>query len=136
MKQNTFAENCAKHLLLIICLVIFYFPLRSFLAGFQPNNYDSTILVSSLLIMSCLFADYAFTYTSSDLTNVPERYLDHAITAIVIFSTGALLEISIVSLNFKLQTEFKLLELVAFLFYISLVLYDFWDLNRALKKYQ
>ena len=135
MKQNIFIENAIKNLIVIICLIIFYFPLNDFLFKLPLSSYDSITLVSTLLIMSFLFADYAFTYTASNLGNSFERYLDHAITAIIIFGTGTLLEISLVSLNLRLQTEFKLLELPAFLFYISLVLYDFWDLNRALKKY-
>lgn len=135
MKQNIFTENAIKNLIIIVCLIIFYFPLHDFLSTLPLGSYDSITLVSTLLIMSFLFADYAFTYSASNLANTLERYLDHTITAIIIFGTGALLEISIMSLNLRLQTGFKLLELPAFLFYVSLVLYDFWDLNRALKKY-
>ena len=135
MKQNIFKENLIKNAIIIICLVVFYFPLKNFLVQLPVGSQDSITIVSTLLIMSFLFADYAFTYTSSNLKNIRERMLDHTITAIIIFGTGALLEISIISLNLKLGREFTLLEMLGFLFYFSLVLYDFWDLNRALKNY-
>ena|SRR3989344_6362787 len=135
MKKKFFWENVIKNLLIVTGLIIFYFPLRDFLLQLHPEGYDSITLVGTVLIMSFLFADFAFTYSASNLKNTWERMLDHTITAIIMFGTGALLEISILSLNFRLGTNFSLLEFLGFLFYSSLVLYDFWDLNRALKGY-
>src|SRR3989338_4540244 len=135
MKRKIFWENVIKNLIVAILLTAFFFPLNDFLFSLTKADLNSITIVSTLLIMAFLFADFAFTYSVSNLRNSWERFLDHSITAIIIFGTGALLEISLVSLNLILQREFILLEALGLLFYISLVLYDFWDLERGLKKY-
>ena len=135
MKKQLLLENTLKNLFILGGLIIFYFPLHSFLTSLQPANYDSIVFVSTLLIMAFLFADYAFTFTASDLRRPTERLLDYTITTLIMFGTGALLQMSLLAINLRLMKNFVLLDFVAILFYISLVLYDFWDLNRALKNF-
>lgn len=134
MKQKILKENLIKNLIVLIALVIFYSPLVDFLQQLPLRAYDSITLVSTVLIMAFLFADYAFTYSAADIRSTGQRFLGHLITAIILFGTGALLQISILSLNLSLQTRFCLMEILGWLFYASLVLYDFWDLNRGMNK--
>ncbi|MEK9181180.1 MAG: hypothetical protein AAB871_03025 [Patescibacteria group bacterium] len=136
MKQKIIKENIVKNLIIALALVLSYFPIKSFLGSLQIVDYSMVGVISSLLIMAFLFADYAFTYTSSNLGSKWERMLYHSITTIIMYGTGALLEISILAINLGIQKNFVFLGFIAFLFYISLVLYDFWDLNRALKNYK
>jgi hypothetical protein len=135
MHNKIIAENIYKNLIILVLLAVFYLPLKTFLVSLRSTDYDSVILAANLMIVAFLFADYAFTYSASDLTKSKGRYLDHAVAGICIFGTGALLEVSTVALNLKLGANFLLFDLVATLFYISLVLYDFWDLKRGLQKY-
>ena len=136
MRNQILKEYITKNLLVILALVFVYFPIRSFFYSLQSSDLSLIATISTLLIMAFLFADYAFTYTTSDLRVIYERVLDHSITAIIMFGTGTLLEVSVVALNSALEKPFALMGLIAVLFYISLVLYDFWDLNRALKNYR
>ena len=133
MKQKVIVENIAKNLVVVFALVLSFFPIKEFLGSLQVGDYAMIGILSSLLIMAFLFADYAFTYTASDLGNVGERALDYLITAIIMYGTGVLLEISVLSLNLSIQKNFGFFSFISFLFYLSLVLYDFWDLNRAMK---
>lgn len=133
MNQKILIENIIKNVILVILLILFYFPLKKFLVQLNMEDYDSILIVSTLLIMAFLFADYAFTYKFANLKNSPERFLAHLTTGIIMFGTGALLECTVVSLNLQIANNFFLLELIIVLFYISLVLYDFFDLNDALK---
>jgi|SRR3989344_43575 len=135
MRRRVFIENTVKNVIVALCLVIFYFQSKVFLLQTPSQDYDSIILLSSLLIVAFLFADFSFTYELSGLKSFGERMLGHTLTAIIIFGTGALLEIALTTLNLQIKREFLLLDLLGLLFYISLVLYDFWDLERGLRKH-
>lgn len=135
MRRRVFIENSVKNIVVALCLVVFYFQSKSFLIQTPSQDYDSIILLSSLLIVAFLFADFSFTYELSGLKSFGERMLGHTLTAIIIFGTGALLEIALTTLNLQIKREFLLLDLLGLLFYISLVLYDFWDLERGLRKH-
>ena len=135
MRRRVFIENTVKNILVALCLAVFYFQSKSFLLQTPSQDYDSIILLSSLLIVAFLFADFSFTYELSGLKSFGERMLGHTLTAIIIFGTGALLEIALTTLNLQIKREFLLLDLLGLLFYISLVLYDFWDLERGLRKH-
>lgn len=135
MRRRVFIENAVKNILVALCLAVFYFHSKSFLIQTPSQDYDSIILLSSLLIVAFLFADFSFTYELSGLKSFGERMLGHTLTAIIIFGTGALLEIALTTLNLQIKREFLLLDLLGLLFYISLVLYDFWDLERGLRKH-
>jgi hypothetical protein len=135
MRKRILIENLIKNIVITVLLVLFFFESRNFLLHTNTDDYDSIVLLSSLLIVAFLFADYSFTYELSNLKDMKERILGHIITGIIIFGTGALLEIALTTLNFKIQRQFVLLDLLGLLFYLSLVLYDFWDLERGLKKH-
>lgn len=136
MKQKIIIENIVKNVLVAVALIISLVSIRDFLSKLQPADYSMIGIISSLLIMAFLFADYAFTYTASNLQNPSERMLDHSLTTLIMYGTGVLLEIAVLSLDMAIGRNFFFLEFIAVLFYISLVMYDFWDLNRALKNYR
>ncbi|MDP2932687.1 MAG: hypothetical protein Q8N81_00980 [bacterium] len=136
MKQKVLLENAIKHAFIVLVLLAIYPAVHGFLSTLRPQDYDIVTIASSLLIMAYLFADYAFTYSVTNLKMVGERFLDHLITSFIIFGTGGLLMISVVSLEMAVQKDFAFFRMLALIFYASLALYDFWDLNRALKNYK
>jgi len=48
----------------------------------------------------------------------------------VIFGCGLLLEIGYITINALLQSAFTFMGVLMILFYVALVLYDFWDMMR------
>lgn len=128
--KRAYIENICKNIILIVLLWGFYYPVRAFLAQLRTEDYDAILIVSTLLIMAFLFADYAFTYSGLSAKMV-DRYIGHVITFLIMFGSGALLEITVISLDLRIEKTFILFRFLAVIFYSSLVIHDFWDLKRV-----
>lgn len=133
MYTKVFIENCIKNLIVLIGLGIFLWPVSSFLNSLQQVSFETMAIVSTLLANAFLIADYAFSYTNTHIERPSHRLLGHIIAGIIMFGTGASLEITMVASGLAIGTTFGPLVFLSILFYISLVLYDFWDLDRALR---
>ncbi len=135
MSNKLMWENGIKNAIVVILLYFFYSPTKIFLESLTTDTigYQTIIILASLLIVAFLFATYTFTFKDSHLAHTVKRYLDYLHTAIVMFGCGALLEISYLTINIVLKATFSLMGLLMALFYVSLVLFDFWDLMRAIK---
>lgn len=132
IKNKPIRQNFIKHFFIAVLLSFVYWSLRDTLQDVSAENYGSILTVSTLLIMAFLFADYAFTFQGTDFKKTSSALLSQLLTGMIIFGTGALLLIVSVTLNLLLESNFFLFNLIAVLFYLSLVLYDFWDLHRSL----
>ena len=128
MRKDYLLENAAKNILIILLLALAYAPIQSFFLTVNPGAYDSILFVVSILILAFLFADYAFDYPPAKLKNKCLRYLGHAETFLIMLGTGLLLEATLIVLELRLGVVPTFFQLIAALFYVSLVLYDFWDL--------
>ena len=62
-----------------------------------------------------------------------QRLFDYLNTGVVIFGCGLLLEIGYITINALLQSAFTFMGVLMILFYVALVLYDFWDMMRYKK---
>ena len=62
--------------------------------------------------------------------NVRNRTIDYLITGTTMFGCGVLLEISYFAITAQLGASFPLMGGLMILFYISFLLFDFWDLQR------
>lgn len=82
--------------------------------------------------MAFLFANYTFTFKDSELKQPVYRFFDYLNTGIVSFGCGALLEISYLVINIQLKQPFLMMGILMILFYIALVIFDFWDLLRGI----
>lgn len=136
MRTKLLWENAVKHLVVVILLYVTYGYVKNFFVTLTTDNIgqQSIIILSSLLIMAFLFGNYTFSFKDSELRRPRHRFLDHLNTAIVTFGCGALLEISYAAINLQLQQPFKIMGLLMVLFYLSLVMFDFWDFMRGLKQ--
>jgi len=128
-------ENALKNLLVFILLLAAYGSVKSDILSFSTDTigYQTIIVLSSLLIMAFLFATYSFTFRDSNLESPLRRLFDYVNTGITIFGCGLLLEIGYVTINIQLHSTFIFIGVLMVLFYITLVLYDFWDLMRYKK---
>ncbi|MDO8623747.1 MAG: hypothetical protein Q7R54_00080 [bacterium] len=131
-KKRLVWENVLKHALIVVCLYFFYSSTKSFVQGLATDSIgqQTIVVLSSLLIMAFLFSTYTFTFKDSNLQNGWRRLFDQLNTGITVFGCGALLEISYITINAQLHAEFKLMGLLMVLFYVALVIFDFWDLMR------
>ena len=138
MENRLLRENGIKNGIVIILLYFLYSPTKQFLNSLTTDaiGYQTIIVLASLLIMAFLFATYTFTFKDSSLDSPFRRLLDYINTGIIMFGCGSLLEISYITINIQLKTTFYLIGMLMLLFYISLVLFDFWDLMRAFKQHE
>lgn len=126
-------ENVIKNLVLIPILVLAYFEIeRFFLAlSISDNSILGSLLVAvSILAVTACFGCFAFTYEKVEHNSFGWRLLAHITTGVLILLIGLSLEMTSV-LGRLLIGNFFIFNLSLVLLYISVVLYDFWDLKRA-----
>lgn len=126
-------ENLVKNLLLLPVLAFAYFEIERFFGGL--SSVDSGVLGSILVAVSILavtacFGCFAFTYEKVEHTNTAWRFLGHTTTGLLILLIGLSLEMTSVLFN-MLVGNFYIFNLSLGLLYLTVVLYDFWDLKRA-----
>lgn len=130
MMKKFILENFIKNILITAVLVAAY-PLQVVtFKAIDRQYYDSLLLAASILIVAALFAVYTYSYAHSDLKVFWQRYLGHVITALITLCTGLLLEAVVIIINLIIGFHLWVFDVVAPLFYASLIMYDFWDLFR------
>ena len=123
-------ENTIKNIIITLILIFLYQPMFDLFSNIDQTHYPNLLTTFTLLIMAVLFADYAFTYKDTNLQNHKLRIISYAITFIIMLCTGILLELVVILVNLELGFHLYIISIVSILFYISLVLYDYWDLLR------
>jgi len=123
-------ENTVKNLIILILLFILYRPMLDLFKNISSEHYSDLLIVTSLLIMAVLFADYAFTYEHTRMESFWDRYLSHSVTFIVLLCTGLMLESVVILINLETNTNVWIITFIAVAFYISLAMYDYWDILR------
>ena len=124
-------ENIVKNTVILILLLVFYQPLLNLFKSINSEHYGSLLITASLLIMAVLFADYAFTYEHTKMKSFFNRFISYGTTFLTILCTGLMLESVVILVNLETGLNVWVITFVAVAFYISLVMYDFWDLLRS-----
>jgi hypothetical protein len=129
-------ENIVKNILLIVLLVLFYNPVRTYLVASpvltNPVLAGNLLIAVSIFAVTACFGCFAFTYEKSNIKRVIERYLAHLTSSLFMLILGLSLIFTSV-LTTILVGSFVLLDLLFVLLYLAVVCYDFWDLLRAKK---
>lgn len=121
-------ENTFKNIIILILLTISYHPIQNSLRDINSENYGNILIACSILVTAVLFADYTFTYMHANLSNCTQRYLGHLTTFIAILSTGFLLESITCIFNLMTGKNLWIINGMSIMFFVSLIMYDFWDL--------
>lgn len=124
-------ENTIKNILIFIVLLILYQPARNLFMNISSEHYGNLLVTVSLLIMAVLFADYAFTYAHTKMNSIIDRYFSHGITFTIMLCTGLMLESVIILVNLETGVNVWVITFVSVAFYLSLVMYDYWDILRS-----
>lgn len=126
-------ENVIKNLILIFILIFAYFEIEKFFStlSVSDNSVLGSVLVAvSILAVTACFGCFAFTYEQVEHNSFGWRLLAHTTTGVLMLLIGLSLEMTLV-LSRSLIGNFHIFNLSLMLLYISIVLYDFWDLRRA-----
>ncbi|MDD5023364.1 MAG: hypothetical protein PHU63_04310 [Candidatus ainarchaeum sp.] len=136
--KKILSENIIKNIFLIILLISLMNPINEYLVNNTtlsedtPLAGDSLVAISILAVVAC-FGNFAFTYEKIHFKSFPERMLGHAITGIVMLIIGISIIFTSKLLEFIIG-EFIIIHILLILLYISMVLYDVWDLLKAIRK--
>ena len=134
MRTKILIEGIIKNIVTSAVVYLLIAPTRSFLSSlpYDAINLQTIIVCSSLLIMAFLFGAFGFSFKDTLFTHPVRRFLDHIQSAFYLLGCGALLVISSITLDIQLHVHFALMEWLMILFYLSLILFDFYDLLRGL----
>ncbi|MFH1785546.1 MAG: hypothetical protein ABH842_03890 [Candidatus Micrarchaeota archaeon] len=130
-------ENIVKNIFLIIFLVLLFGPINDYLiyntqlSTDAPLAGDTLVAISILAVVAC-FGNFAFTYEKIHFKSFFERMLGHAITGIVMLIIGISLIFTSTLLYFLIG-DFIVVNFLLLLLYVSMVIYDFWDLLKAIR---
>jgi hypothetical protein len=127
-------ENITKNVLLIILLILSYFPIKQHLIGSSlladKVVAGNLLLAVSIFIVIACFGNFAFTYEKINIRNNFERYFAHFLTGLLVFIIGINLILTSMLIYFILGRLF-LIDLILFLLYLACVGYDFFDLFKT-----
>jgi len=129
--KKVLIENTIKNIIILILLFILYKPALNLFKNIGSEHYGNLLITTSLLIMAVLFADYAFTYAHTRMKNSFDRYFSHGITFIIMLCTGLMLESVVVLVNLETSINVWIITFVSVAFYISLIMFDYWDILRS-----
>lgn len=124
-------ENIVKNILILFFSILFYFPLSRALTQIQPTQLSDFLLILSMFIVAICFANFTFTYEKSNIIITSQRMFSHFVTFIFMLLLALLLEALIISVGFVYPPLYSIIFVFSTLIYLSVVLYDFWDLLRV-----
>ncbi|MBU2542019.1 hypothetical protein KJ785_00465 [Patescibacteria group bacterium] len=127
-------ENLIKNLLIILLLIIFYFPIKncllvSNLVTDTASAGDILVATSILAVIAC-FGNFAFTYEKIKINNNFEKYLAHVTTGLLMLVIGISLILTSILTSF-IMGHFFVIDLVLIMLYIACIGYDYLDVFKV-----
>jgi hypothetical protein len=87
-----------------------------------------------MLLVTACFANFAFSYENSEISNLGNRLLSHFATFIFMLLIAFFLEAIVVGVQLVYPSLFFVILVFSVLLYVGVALYDFWDFLRAFGK--
>ncbi|MBR9705707.1 hypothetical protein GOV14_01605 [Candidatus Pacearchaeota archaeon] len=126
-------ENTYKNILLILILISFYFPIKTYLTGLgldiNPDLADNLLWVSSLIAVIACFGNFEFKYEKVDLSKASHRLLAHFISGSFTLIIGICLIFTSITLSI-IVGQFIIMDLTFLLLYVACISYDRWDVYQ------
>lgn len=124
-------ENLIKNLIVAVCVFLFYPNLQRSISGVSVESIGGLLSVISILIVTVCFANFAFTYEKININSLGSRLLAHSATFLFLLIIALLLESMVISIGIAYPSLYSVSIIFSVLLYISVILYDFWDLFRV-----
>lgn len=129
-------ENSIKTVLMLAVLVLADSWIRDSITKLPANQQGNVLTALGLLLAGCVAGTFAFSYERTNLDSLVDRYLGHATTFTLNLAIGLLLQITVYALGITPGFFNDPIVGTALLVYLSIVLYDFWDLLRCVRDNQ
>ena len=130
LRRRLVWENVWKNLLVVLVTAVAVPLIQANVRVLAPESLGNFLLVISMLLVTVCFANFAFTYKDSDTRSVGLRMLSHCATFLFLLLTALLLAAMTVGIGIVYPSLFSFFSVFSVLLYISVALYDFWDLLR------
>jgi len=130
MYKTLIKENLVKNLLVIIFSAFAYKFIGLAVGGVDVSQSGNLLSVISMLLVVVCFACFAFTYEKSKMNTLGFRLLSHFCTFFLLLLLVLLLIALVASIEIFMPSLFGLVIGFSVLIYITIILYDFWDLLR------
>jgi hypothetical protein len=127
-------ENLIKNFLIIVLVFLFYNNLRIGLKTIDSNQISDFLLVTSMLLVTVCFANFAFSYEFTKIKSLGMRLLSHISTFIFMLLIALLLESLVISIGIVYPSLFAIILTFSLLLYLGIALYDFWDFFRVFNR--
>ena len=126
-------ENIIKNIIILVVLGIAYPSVRESFIGTDPAVAGNLLVAASIIAVTSCFGNFAFTYGTVSPISPLQRMNAHFTTGILMLVIGLSLEMSLV-LSRILIGPVLVLDCCWALLYLASVSYDFWDLQRMIRK--
>ncbi|MCX6714902.1 MAG: hypothetical protein NTX72_03740 [Candidatus Uhrbacteria bacterium] len=124
-------ENVLKNLVVILATFAFYPFLKNALDEVNSAQAGNLLMVISMFLVTVCFANFEFTYEKSQMDNKLGKWLATGSTAIFMFLIAIMLEIIVIIIRTVYPSLFGIFFVISALLYLSIVIYDFWDLIQS-----
>lgn len=126
--NKIFLHNIIKNVIVIIILLFSWSSLHAFLIKIDDTTAGDVLVAVSILAVAACFGCFAFTYEKTEEKQT-WFVLSHLTTGLLTLAVGWSLQMTAVLVE-NLVGPFTFFRCMLVVIYSSLVLYDFWDLNR------
>lgn len=129
--QTYLKENIFKNIL-VVALALFLYPVFSEAVDtIRVEQMNDFLLTVSIFLVTVSFACFGFTYEKSRLQTVGGKLVSHGATFLCMLIIAFLLEIMILAIRVVYPSFYGIFAWIGILLYLVIVLYDFWDIDRA-----
>lgn len=132
--KHIFRDNYIKNIFVLSALILLFDPIRRAFVNvstpLDPGVLGSMLVAVSILGVTACFGNFAFTYEKIGSRDVGSFMLAHVTTGLLMLIIGMSLEMTSVLVEL-LMGKFALFDLSLIMLYIASMLYDFWDVRRA-----
>lgn len=126
--NKIFLHNIIKNVIVITILLVSWSSLHAFLIKIDDTTAGDVLVAVSILAVAACFGCYAFIYEKTADKQL-WFILSHVTTGLLTLAVGWSLQMTAILIE-NLVGPFAFFRYMLFVIYLSLVLFDFWDLKR------
>lgn len=131
MLKKLLWQNVWKNVLVLAISAVLWPSIGDSFRSIDGANFGNLLMIISILLVTVCFANFAFTYKNSNINSSKIRALSHLATFLFLLIIALLLVAMCIGIGIIYPTVYGFILSLSILLYISIVLYDFWDLCRT-----
>lgn len=135
-KASYYVEYVIKTAVIVVIIIWSHSWIGDHMRLIEQAMQGTILAVLGLLLAGCVAGTFAFSYDKTDLKNHFDRYLGHLVTFFLNLGIGLLLNMTMWTLSATAGFHNDPIALVGLVVFVSILLYDLWDLHCGIRKIQ